>query len=62
MRSRVEDACFDNAPVAMPMEVLLGKTPRLTRVTAHVAKTPPAFTTAHIDLAVAIDRVWLEPK
>src|SRR5690606_3483438 len=54
---RVRDRLLGNEPVAMPMDVLFGKPPKMTR---SVASTAPAHTEwphAEISLAEAIERV-----
>ena len=47
----------DARPVDMPMSVLLGRTPRMTRDAAHSSARPAAFVHQEIDLAEAFDRV-----
>ena len=58
---QVDDDHFGNQPVAMPMEVLLGKAPRMTRIATHRALPSPAFATATLDLAAVIDEVLRFP-
>ncbi|HEX6007184.1 MAG TPA: phosphoribosylformylglycinamidine synthase, partial [Burkholderiales bacterium] len=58
---KVTDAQFDNRPVDMPLAVLLGKPPRMTRDVARVRRKFPAFDTRHIDLADAAYRVLRLP-
>ncbi len=58
---RVDDPLFGNAPVDMPLEVLLGKAPRMTR---DVRRMPPAaddFDPAQVDLHEAAHRVLRLP-
>jgi phosphoribosylformylglycinamidine synthase len=59
-RLLVTDRMFDNAPVDMPVEVLLGKPPRMTRTASRIARAgdelPPA-----IDLREAALRVLRLP-
>ena len=57
----VNDRRFDNRPVDMPMEMLLGKPPKMTR---NVRRKPPSelgIDLSGIDLAEAIDRVLRFP-
>ena len=57
----VSDAQFGNHPVDMPLDVLLGKTPRLTR--AVTTRSPPrrALDTSQIDAREALYRVLRFP-
>ena len=57
----VADRHFKNKPVDMPMEVLLGKPPRMTRKVAHVAPTLKPFTAEGLDLVEAAYRVLRHP-
>ncbi len=58
---RVEDAHFDNAPVDMSMEALLGKPPRMTRDVKHVATMGEAFSPTAVTLEEACYRVLRSP-
>ncbi|MFO1503836.1 MAG: phosphoribosylformylglycinamidine synthase [Steroidobacteraceae bacterium] len=58
---RVHDSRFDNFPVDMPIEVLLGKAPRMHRDVKHVTAQPPAFDATGIDVAEAVLRVLAHP-
>jgi phosphoribosylformylglycinamidine synthase len=58
---QVDDDHFNNMPVAMPMEVLLGKPPRMIREAAHDTVPPPPFATTGLSLAEAIDEVLRFP-
>jgi len=49
------------APVDMPMDVLLGKPPKMTRDVAHVAYSFPAIDLTGIELEEAARRVLLNP-
>jgi phosphoribosylformylglycinamidine synthase len=59
-RLLVSDRLFGNAPVDMPVEVLLGKPPRMTRTAARVARQGDALP-ADIDLREAALRVLRLP-
>ncbi len=57
----VSDPKFENRPVDLPLEVLLGKAPKMTRdVTHHPASVLP-LQQAEIDLAEAVRRVMRLP-
>ncbi|RVU83446.1 phosphoribosylformylglycinamidine synthase [Leucothrix sargassi] len=57
----VADSNFDNKPVDMPMNVLLGKPPKMLRDVKHVEFEQPEFDYACIDLAEAVERVLRLP-
>jgi phosphoribosylformylglycinamidine synthase len=57
----VTDRHFKNKPVDMPMDVLLGKPPRMTRDVKHVAPTLKPFTAEGLDLVEAAYRVLRHP-
>mgnify|MGYP002620882474 CR=1 FL=1 len=57
----VGDGHFDNTPVDMPMEVLLGKPPKMLRQVSHQPFHKPEFQTAGIDLKEAAYRVLRLP-
>ncbi|HNI08919.1 MAG TPA: phosphoribosylformylglycinamidine synthase, partial [Thiobacillaceae bacterium] len=57
----VADRHFGNKPVDMPMDVLLGKPPRMTRKVAHVAPSLKPFTAEGLDLVDAAYRVLRHP-
>ncbi len=57
----VKDAHFDNKPVDMDLNVLLGKPPKMTRDVKSVAKKLTAFDTSKIDLKDAVARVLRLP-
>ena len=54
---KVHDRHFDNYPVDMPLEVLLGKPPKMTRDVAHVDIKQAAFDAASAQLEEAVERV-----
>ncbi len=55
------DAHFDRRAVDMPLEVLLGKPPRMVRRGARLAPPAQAFEPASVDLAEAVRRVLAHP-
>ncbi|WP_163835091.1 phosphoribosylformylglycinamidine synthase [Spartinivicinus ruber] len=57
----VTDNHFNDKPVEMPLEVLLGKPPRMHREVARVKTEHPAFDSKQIDLAEAAERVLKLP-
>ncbi|MGM0680120.1 MAG: phosphoribosylformylglycinamidine synthase, partial [Pseudomonadota bacterium] len=57
----VGDGHFDNTPIDMPLEVLLGKPPKMLRDVHHAPFTKPAFDPADLDLAEAAERVLALP-
>jgi phosphoribosylformylglycinamidine synthase len=57
----VSDRHFKNKPVDMPMEVLLGKPPRMTRKVAHVPPVLKPFAAEGLDLVEAAYRVLRHP-
>jgi len=59
---RVSDSHFGNFPVNMPMEVLLGKTPKLTRDVQRIQRTPGEFDRSDIELDEAVQRVLRMPS
>ncbi|MDP1775146.1 MAG: phosphoribosylformylglycinamidine synthase, partial [Moraxellaceae bacterium] len=58
----VNDPLFANAPVDMPMQVLLGKTPKMQRSFERQELTQPAFDTQSLDLSEAAQRVLQLPS
>ena len=57
----VRDRTLGNEPVAMPMEVLFGKPPKMTRKITTTAERIPPWNHSGIALAEAIDRVLAFP-
>ncbi len=57
----VSDAHFGNTPIALPLEVLLGKPPKMTRHTEHLRTPRTPLDTASIDFADAVERVLRLP-
>ncbi len=58
---RVGDSHFENNPVDMPLEVLLGKAPRMFRSIKRQTFERTAFDTSGLDLADAAERVLKLP-
>jgi phosphoribosylformylglycinamidine synthase len=58
----VHDSEFNNHPVNMPLSVLLGKPPKMTRKVTHEEKKLPAFDARNIVLKDAIERVLRLPS
>ncbi|CAD5108089.1 phosphoribosylformylglycinamidine synthase [Zestomonas carbonaria] len=57
----VADSHFGNKPVDMPLEVLLGKPPRMHRSVTREAEQGDDFAGAGIDIAEAVSRVLRHP-
>ena len=55
------DPFFDNLPVDMPLSVLLGKPPRMTRNVSRMKRTLPDFVPEKLDLQDAAYRVLKAP-
>ena len=58
---RVHDELFKNNVVDLPMDVLLGKTPRMTRDVEHLVFERPALDLSEIQLDDAVERVLRLP-
>jgi len=58
---RVFDAQFDNRPVDLPLDVLLGKPPKMHRDAEHQETLQPCFDRGNVDLAEALYRVLRLP-
>ncbi len=58
---RVHDRHFDDYPVDMPLDVLLGKPPKMTRDVKHETVEHKAFDTMSIDIKDAAERVLRLP-
>ncbi|QOL48843.1 phosphoribosylformylglycinamidine synthase [Massilia litorea] len=58
---QVVDPLAGNKPVDMPMDVLLGKPPKMTREVEHVKRALPAIDLTGIELEEAARRVLLLP-
>lgn len=57
----VTDSHFNNTPVDMPLEVLLGKPPRMHRSVAREAEQGDDFNAARVDIEEALGRVLRHP-
>ncbi|GEA49308.1 phosphoribosylformylglycinamidine synthase [Vibrio inusitatus NBRC 102082] len=57
----LEDSHFDNTPIDMPMDVLLGKTPKMYRDVKTLKVDSPAINRDGIELNEALDRVLRLP-
>jgi len=57
----VTDSHFSNTPVDMPLEVLLGKPPRMHRSVAREAEQGDDFSAAGVDIEEALGRVLHHP-
>jgi phosphoribosylformylglycinamidine synthase len=57
----VEDAHFGDAPIALPLDVLLGKPPKMTRHAEHLRAPRTPLDTASISFAEAVERVLRLP-
>jgi phosphoribosylformylglycinamidine synthase len=58
---RIDDAEFGNTPVAMPMDLLFGKPPKMTREARLSAPSFEAWSAAAIDIGEALERVLAFP-
>lgn len=58
---QVSDSHFENNPVDMPLDVLLGKPPKMLRDVTSVSFVKPTLELADIELAEAINRVLSLP-
>src|SRR5690606_21557815 len=57
----VRDTRFGDTPVEMPMDVLLGSPPKMTRAARRVARTTPSWRLEGITLDEAVRRVLTFP-
>jgi phosphoribosylformylglycinamidine synthase len=57
----VTDSHFDNKPVDMPLDVLLGKPPRMHRSVTREAELGDDFAASQVPLAEAVSRVLQHP-
>jgi len=58
---KLEDTHFDNTPIDMPMDILLGKTPKMFRDVKTAKVDSPAIDRSGIELNEAVDRVLRLP-
>jgi phosphoribosylformylglycinamidine synthase len=59
---RLADAQFQNCPIDIPLNVIFGKPPRMTRNAERLARPVSEFDTASVELADAITRVLRMPS
>ncbi|ELN6934771.1 phosphoribosylformylglycinamidine synthase, partial [Vibrio navarrensis] len=57
----LEDSHFDNMPIDMPMDILLGKPPKMHREATTLKVISPAIDRSGIELNEAVDRVLRLP-
>src|SRR5882672_5841706 len=57
----VEDSKFNDRPVDLPIEVLLGKPPKMTRDVRRVTRPRERWDLSHIDVREALERVLRLP-
>src|SRR5262245_9584034 len=57
----VRDSALGGTPVAMPMDVLFGKPPKMTRQAKRTPFKPPEWRREQLSLAAAVDRVLAFP-
>ncbi len=57
----IKDPVFGNLPVDMPLSVLLGKPPKMTREVQRIRRKLPAFESEGLDLKDAVYRVLRAP-
>lgn len=57
----LEDSHFDNTPIDMPMDILLGKPPKMHRDATTLKVESPAIVRDGIELNEAVDRVLRLP-
>ncbi|GLR76951.1 phosphoribosylformylglycinamidine synthase [Aliivibrio sifiae] len=58
---KLEDSHFDNTPIDMPMNILLGKTPKMHRDAKTLKANNPAIDRSGIEMNDAIERVLRLP-
>ena len=58
----LNDSHFDNQPVNMPLDVLLGKPPRMHRTVTREDSCPQLFVADKLDLQQSIERVLRHPS
>ena len=59
---KLTDEHFNNVPIDMPLDVLLGKPPKMSRDVKHVINEQNNFATGNIDINDAINRVLHLPS
>lgn len=58
---KLEDSHFDNTPIDMPMDILLGKTPKMHRDAKTLKVSNPALDRSGIEMNEAVDRLLRLP-
>ncbi|MGF1752362.1 phosphoribosylformylglycinamidine synthase [Vibrio makurazakiensis] len=58
---KLEDSHFDNTPIDMPMDILLGKTPKMHRDAKTLKANNPAIDRSGIEMNEAVDRILRLP-
>ncbi|ANS86160.1 Phosphoribosylformylglycinamidine synthase [Vibrio scophthalmi] len=58
---KLQDSHFDNTPIDMPMDILLGKTPKMHRDAQTLKVNNPAIDRSGIEINEAVDRVLRLP-
>ncbi|ODS10640.1 phosphoribosylformylglycinamidine synthase [Vibrio scophthalmi] len=58
---KLQDSHFDNTPIDMPMDILLGKTPKMHRDAQTLKANNPAIDRSGIEINEAVDRVLRLP-
>ncbi len=58
---RLEDSNFQNLPIDMPLDLLLGKPPKMHRQVEHIDSTETELSLNKIDFADAVERVLKLP-
>lgn len=58
---KLEDSHFDNTPIDMPMDILLGKTPKMNRDAKTLKANNSAIDRSGIELNEAVDRILRLP-
>ncbi|MEO7208962.1 MAG: phosphoribosylformylglycinamidine synthase [Steroidobacteraceae bacterium] len=58
---KVSDPVLHAVPVDMPIDVLLGKAPRMTRDVHSIARSPSPLSTSGVDLSASLDRLLTLP-
>jgi len=60
-RLQVTDSLFGNSPIDVPLEVILGKPPRMRRTATRLSVTHPPLALERLDVAEALRRVLQLP-
>lgn len=57
----LHDSHFDNCPIDLPLDILLGKPPRMSKTVEHAKHNSPEFASNNINVAEAAERVLALP-